>query len=135
MVGSAEGASAMQSTPTAANPALCRRSARPRLLPLAEVTERDRVPQRVDLRDAVFPFGARGAGQQVGGARRGGEGGPLPLPVGPLAAEAEAAGGEKRKPDDLGEHRLVAMPADRGAGGVLGDQHVLERLGRQAGKG
>jgi len=76
----------------------------------------------------VLPLRAGLAGDEVGGA-----GGELELGgfpgAGFSAAEAHAGGGEQRDGGDDPEGGGVAMPADAGAGRILGDQSFAEGFG------
>jgi len=52
-----------------------------------------------------------------------------------LAAQAQPAGRQEGQGDDVLEHRLVAMPADRHARVIFGDQRLLQALYVEAGDG
>src|SRR4051812_18636133 len=70
-----------------------------------KIPERDRVPQPIQRRDAVFPLGPRRAAEQVSGARLGDDVGAFPR-VALLSPKAEVARREERDAHDLVEHRL-----------------------------
>jgi len=82
----------------------------------------------------VLPLRACRPAQEVGGARLGHEVDPLPFSVADRASETEHAGREQRQPDDLAEHRLVAVPSDGRARAILCDEYVLKRVGIQLGE-
>src|SRR5205085_1475760 len=88
------------------------RAARP------EAAEGNRVAVGLDRRDGVFPLAARLAADQIGRARLERDGPALEAVANP-AAQAERTGGTDADSDDLGEHRPIAVPADRRAGLVL----------------
>src|SRR4051794_3382540 len=94
---------------------------------LTEGPEGDGVAERVDARDAVLPFAAGRSAQQVRRARRQDEGRPVPTGSG-RAAEPEGAGRSERDADDVAEVGPVAVPADRRAGRVFGDENVREAV-------
>jgi hypothetical protein len=50
------------------------------------------------------------------------------------AAHPESTRREQRDADDVAEVRAIAMPADRRARPVFGDQDVLQAFGREAGE-
>src|SRR5438128_1809218 len=100
----------------------------------AEAAERYRIAELVDRRDAVFPMAAGGAAEDVGGAWPQREVVTFPA-FGRPASEAEGARGEKGDADHLVENRFVAVPADRRAGRVFGDQDVRQSFGIEARKG
>src|SRR5690606_9439476 len=101
----------------------------------AEAAEGEGVPQLLDGRDAVFPDGAGGAGEHVGGARRHVElvHAHRALDVAPKVEEARRTQGDA---DDGGaENSGVAVPADAGARRVSGDEALLEGTRLDAGPG
>ena len=82
----------------------------------------------------MLPLRPGGSAQQIGGARLDGQGVALPGRAG-LAPEAEEAGREQRDADHVAEDAFVAVPADRGAGTVLGDQRVRQLFCGEAREG
>src|SRR5437763_1197736 len=80
----------------------------------------------------MLPLVARRPTQQIGRARFEQEGGAFPAAA-LFSPEPEPAGGAERNPDDIPEHRPVAVPADRRAGSVFGDERMFER--RRGGPG
>src|SRR5215203_6173635 len=98
---------------------LCQRSAR------LEVAEGDRIAKLLDRRDAVLPLRPRQSLEEVGRTRLEHEADAFPSVSG-FAPEAERTGRHERDADDLGEDAPVPVPADRRAGAVFGQEHVLQ---------
>ena len=93
----------------------------------SERPERDRVPQRLDGRDAVFERVPGGPGHQVGGSRHEHELMRRPPPADSsgrphIGPEPHAARRQKREACDDVVLRRVPVPADGGAGTVFVDQ-------------
>src|SRR5262249_4151243 len=97
-----------------------------------DAAERHRIAQAIERRDAVLPFAAHGAPQQIRRARLQFDRGALPS-AGALSPQPKAAPRAERDADDILEHRAVAMPADPGARRVFGDERMREGVRAEAG--
>ena len=75
--------------------------------------------------NAVLPLGSCWSLQQIGGSWCEAQRGALPRGLG-SAPQPEKAGHAKRNANDIAEHGLVAVPADRCTGRVLGDQGLAQ---------
>src|SRR6186997_127827 len=98
-----------------------------------EIAERDRVSQSFDARNAVLPFRARWAGEQISRSRLRDDRGTLPFGA-ELAAQTEGARRQQRDPDYFAEHRAVLVPSDLDARLVFREQNLLQPLRRYSGE-